>query len=281
MSLLEKEDFDIGGSIFWIVTILIALSGLVYFMIWSFHNNSVKGAIVSIIFIGMIISGILLSRMKVFDWASWGDNALSFTLGFWIWIAIGSLFSTQSILSVSQNHLFATISSELPQFVEFITNIFIVPIAEELFWMVGIPFALITIFRQLGKQYDIWNNVYLQMAIIIFVGSTTFAFFHVGKLFIGFIIASMIFRTIMIVLIYGEYNFDILKGVNLVAGFSVGAHIGNNLIDYGFSKAWIVLKSELVVMIIILLFFGALFITALNRMLEVIVGKRKNLEDMN
>jgi len=278
--LLDFDDINIGGSIFWILIILLGFSGLVYLLIWSLHHENIKGIAVGVIFMGMITAGILLSRLKVFDWASWGDNALSFTIGFGLWILLNSLFGQQSVLSVSQNGLFSTIASELPQFVNLISNVFMIPIVEELFWMVGMPFALISIMKAIGKKYEIWDNPYLQTFILVIILSTTFAFFHVGKLFVPFIIASMIFRTIMVVMVYGEYEFDLLKGINLVAGFSIGAHISNNLIEYGISKAWIVLQDQLVVTIIIVVFFGAMFLTALNRVLGFILGSRPSLEDL-
>jgi len=274
-----KEDINIGGSIFWISMILISLVGLMYLLIWSFHNNSVKGAVVSLIFFGMIVSGILLSRLKVFDMASWGDNSLSFTFGFFVWTVFGKLFGKQSVLSVTQNHLLATIAAELPQFIEFIFDNFIIPISEELFWMIGIPFALLSIMRQVGKKWSLFENEIFQIVILVLVGAASFAVFHVGKAHIAFMIGAILFRTIMIVLIYGEYQFDLLKGVNLVAGFSVGAHIANNLTDTGFAKAWIILKSEWVVAVIILAFFAIIFLSALERILRFAFGGQPTLED--
>jgi len=276
---MEKEDFNIGGSIFWILLILISLMGLSYLMLWSFHNNSVRGAVIGTIFITMIISGILLSRSKVFDMSSWTDNALSFTLGFGIWALLGSIFSSQSTVSFSlqQNHLFATIASELPIFTEMIINNFIVPISEELFWMIGIPFALISIMNQIGKRYEIFKNDFLQMGIIIVIAGSTFAAFHIGKAFIAFIIAAIIFRTILIVMVYGDYKFNFLKGINIVVGFAVGAHIANNILDTGFKKTWLVLTTNIPVTIIILVFFGFILFSAIERVIMLVRGKDNNL----
>ena len=274
-----KEDINIGGSAFWILLILISLMGLSYLMLWSFHNNSVKGAIISTIFMTMIISGILLSRSKIFDMNSWSDNALSFTIGFGLWAILGTLFTRQSMLSVSipKNYLFATISSELPVFTEMIINNFIVPISEELFWMIGIPFALISIMSAFGKKYEFMNNDILQIIVVIIIGSSTFAIFHIGKYFIAFIISAIIFRTIMIIMVIGDYKFDLLKGINLVAGFSVGAHMSNNIMDTGFSKTWLILTQSIPVTVIVTIFFGVIFLTAINRVLVFVVGKDDNL----
>ncbi len=274
------DKYNIGGSAFWILFILLGLGGLLYLMVWSFHNDSVKGIALSIIFFAMIIAGVSLSRLKIFDEYSWGTNSLSFSLGFFAWLIIGNLFGKQSVLSLTENNLFATVSSELPQFVEMITTVFIIPIAEELFWMVGIPFALISIMTALGKQYPIWSNKILQMVVVIIISSGTFAIFHVGKVHTLFMISAIIFRTIMIVLIYGDEEFNILKGVNLVVAFSLGSHIANNMINFGVSKTWLILRQELLVTFLIVGLFLAIFLTAIDRILGFIMGKKSTLEDI-
>lgn len=278
----DKEDINIGGSVFWIALILISLMGLSYLMIWSFHNNSVKGAIISTIFITMITSGMLLSKSKIFDMNSWSDNALSFTLGFGIWSFLGTLFrgSASTIgATIPKNHLFATISSELPVFTEMIVNNFIVPIAEELFWMIGIPFALISIMKSVGKKYEMFNNEILQLVVVVIVTSSTFAMFHIGKAFISFIISAIIFRTILIVLVYGDYEFNMIRGFNLVAGFGVGSHMANNILDSGFKKSWLILQTNIPVTIIIVLFFGIVFLSSFNRILVAINKKVGFMEE--
>ena len=182
-------------------------------------------------------------------------------------------------MDFSQNYLFAAISSELPQLLEVIFNVFIIPISEEIFWMIGIPFSLISIMNVIGKKMEFWKNPYVQMVVVIIISSVTFAIFHIGKAFIGFIIAAMIFRTIMIVMVYGEYKFNILKGVNLVAGFAVGAHIANNLIDTGIKKTWLVLSTSIPVLMIVIVLFGFMFFSAIERILKYATGRAKSLED--
>ena len=225
--------------------------------------------------------------MKVFDYASWGDNALSFTLGFWLFFLLGSIFSSQSTISsvstvVPQNYLMATLSSKLPIFVELVLNNFIIPIAEEMFWMIGLPFALFSVMDNLGKweKIEFFKNRVFQIIVVILVCSISFAYFHIGKLLLGFIISSIIFRTILIGLVYGDMKFDIIKGVNLVAGFGVGSHMANNILDRGVANTWTVIsQNSIVVTIIIVGFLGLIFITAINRILEFFFGDRKDLQD--
>lgn len=273
---MNKDEINIGGSSFWILLTLVAISSLVFLLIWSFFENSIRGAVVSIIFLGMILASSILSRLKVFDFNSWGDNTLSFTIGFWLWIGVGSFFGTQSVLSVSSNQLFATISGELPQLVDFVVNTFLVPIAEELFWIVALPFAIISMLNNAGNRVSFFKNGVLQIIITVLIGATTFAFFHVGNVaFVAFIISAMIFRTLMVVLIYGEQKYDIIKGVNLVAGFAVGAHIANNLSNFGINKAILLLQENfLPVGLIVYALMILLFLSGIERLISLIAGKK-------
>ena len=271
----DKDRIIIGGSIFWVFIILVSLMGLSYLGIWAYQNDSVKGATISFIFFAMIITGIVLSKFEIFNIGTWSENCLSFTLGFGIWMAFGLFMGTQSVLSVSQNQYFSAISSELPQLLDFLTTIFVIPISEELFWMIAIPFSLFTIFNLLGKKYPIFSNNILQIFLISIVSGVTFAAFHVGKLIINFLLAAYIFRTIMIVLVYGDQKYDIIKKINLVVAFSLGAHIGNNLINYGFVKGNLILFDNFAAVgWMIYLLFLVIFISGFNKLLEIIFAKK-------
>jgi len=272
---MDSDEINIGGSSYWIFITLVSITTLVFLLLWSFHNNSVKGVVVSLIFLTMIIVSILFSRLKIFDMSSWGDNALSFTLGFGIWAIVGLFLQSngQSIISFGDNNLFATIASELPQLMEFSVNVFLVPIAEEMFWMIGLPFALITIMHITGKRFSLFSKAWFQILVVAAIGGITFAMFHVGKWFVGFIISAIIFRTVMIVLVYGEHKYDILKGINVVAAFSVGAHIANNMSTVGLSQSWLIISSNFwPVGLLIILFMALMLLSGLERLISLIAG---------
>lgn len=279
---INNKEINIGGSIFWIMLVLLGLMSLIFLLIWSFFNNSIQGAIVAIIFSVMIIAGVLLSRLKVFDLASWGDNTLAFTIGFLIYMVVGGLFSEQSI--IGENYLFATLSTTLPQIIDLTINVFLVPIAEELVWMIGLPFSLLSIMNAMAKnkRLSVFGIGWVQIAIIIIIGSTTFAIFHQGKLLTVFVIASIIFRSILIFLVYGDRKYDIIKGVNLVAGFAVGAHMANNLVYRGIGNTWLIIQSNFwPVGFIIVLFFAIMFLSAIEKTVRLIAGNpEKNQADV-
>lgn len=273
----DKTFEQLGGSAFWILIILISLMGLSFLGIWAFHANSIKGVAISAIFFGMIVSGILLSKFEIFNSGTWSQNCLSFTLGYLIYLPIGALQSSKSVLSITQNALFATIASELPQFLEFVVNTFIIPIAEEVFWMVGIPFSIMSIMNIAGMKYPIFKNFWVQFIVITVVSGVTFAAFHVGKLLFGFLIAAFVFRGIMIFAAIGDQKKDLIPFVTLVPAFAVGAHVGNNWGDYGFSKGLSLIFQNLDLGWFIIMLLVIIFLSAINQIIIAILKILKKL----
>lgn len=259
-----------GGVIFWLSILLLSLGGALYLAIWAFFAENSPVSIISQIFLIMmligIVSVILAVMFKGIDFISSGtfsENALSFTLGFIIWSSIVSFAggSQNSILSVGQNNLFASIASQLPQSIEFLFNTFIIPVAEESFWIIAIPFVVILIMDYIGNSFSIAKNPVIQIITVAVIGGLTFAVFHVGKLFLAFIIAAIIFRSLIVVGVYGDLKLDIIPGIKLLPAFAVGAHIGNNWADYGllngigmlnanfFTYGWIIYSALLIILI--------------------------------
>lgn len=231
---------------------------------WSFHNESIRGAVIASLFIGMILTGIVFALFnygtKSFDFGDWGENSLSFALGFILWLFIAA--SPQNILSITQNSLFSSISTELPRFTEFILGSLVIPIAEEIFWMIGIPFAIIGTMNIIGKKYKIASNVWLQLLIITIITGVTFAIFHVGKYLILFLIAAFIFRTIMVWTVIADQEINWLKPLKLVPSFTVGAHIANNWSAFGLLNGFQILIENGIVGWLIIGFLVLIFISA-------------------
>lgn len=265
MGEFDIRDLSIGSSAFWILMTLVSLSGLIYLMIQAFHQESIRLSVIAMIFAVIILSGIVLSRLQVFDLGGWRQNCLSFAIGFIFWGVLGTVLNSSGMsLILEKNYLFASVSSQLPLYTEFILNAFIIPIAEEMFWMVGLPFALISIMRTIGKEWEIFQNALVQMAVVITVASITFGVFHVGKLTFAFLLASMIFRTIMILTVYGDYYFNWIKFAPIVASFSIGSHIANNWLTEGWSNSFLILQTNLVVSGFIFLYLGIIFLSAIE-----------------
>jgi len=280
----ETATKDLGGSIFWILIIMLSLGGLTFLALWAYFNNSVKGAIMAFIFFAMVVSGILLSKFEIFNAGTWSQSCFAFVLGNILWLIIGGSkqsVASLSLLSVSKNSLLATIASELPEILEFVMNAFVIPIAEETFWLIGIPFATITMLNvaSKGKVFGIdlsfLKNIIVQIIIIALITGISFAGFHIGKLFIAFLIAAFIFRTIMIVLVVGDTKFGLIPGLSLVPAFAIGAHIGNNWGSEGFVRGISLLAGNFwPIGLIVFVLLAAIYLSALNQIVLWVIGAK-------
>lgn len=261
----EHNNFKIGDSAFWVFVILINLIGMTYLSIWSYHNDSLQGALLSFLFFAMIVSSILLSRFKVFDMGTWGENSFSFTAGMFIWMGFAYFFGQGRGLSVAENQLYATIAGDLPEVLNFVMNVIVVPISEELFWMVGLPFGILTIMFIFGKNYPILNNPWVQIFVISVVGGITFAVFHVANLILPFLISAFIFRSALTVFVWGDKLTNFIKPAKIIVSFAVGAHIGNNMMAYGIGNSIMRIQENFMTIgWLVAVFFGVIFLSAIN-----------------
>ena len=294
----KNKDITLGSSSFWITLILLSFIWLFYLVIWSFQNDNVRGTILFTVFFGMIIAGIILSRFKMFNMGSWSENSLAFTIGFVFWGLIQGFqpaqaqataeMSATALFSLTQNQLFATIAGQLPQYIEVLMSGFVIPVAEEIFWMFAIPYGLFSALNAASKRkINLFGNkqslsflkqTWLQILIVIAVGSLTFAYFHVGReAFIAFIIGAIIFRSIMVGVVYTEKAYDWLRNLEIFVSFAVGAHIVNNLLaGGGIGLAMDIFKSQnIVVYLTIWALAIAIAIGALDEIIGLISGEKK------
>lgn len=264
------EPKSIGGSVFWIVLLLIAIMSLSLLGFWGYQNQNIRVITIAMMYAVMILFAIAFAYKQIFDLGSWVGNSVSFSLGFLIWIGAGTLFGKQSFLTLSTNHLVQGIVGVLPQFIENILQVILVPIAEELFWMFGLSFGLFTILNIMGKKNKIFKNSFLQLSIIAVIGGLTFAIFHIGSWALtSFLIGAFIFRAVMIVFVYGEQKYDWVRKITFLPSFAIGSHIANNLIQTGIGNFFVVINSNFFPFgLIIYLFFGIIFISAIIGMVE-------------
>ena len=269
----QSVNFDLGGSIFWMLMILISLVSLVYFALWSYHNESIKGAVISVVYFMMIVSGVLLSKFEIFNFGSWSSDSLSFVIAFIPYFFVGMKAATNStlaILSLERSYLFSTIVSELPTHIEYVLDMFLIPIAEDVFWVVGLPFVLFTVFEQFGKMWKPFDNKVIHFILVLLICGVSFAGFHIGRSVFSYLVAAFIFRTFTIGIVYADIMFDVFKNFRLVAAASLGAHIGNNIGSViarnGFSNVMGSINQNLFPMnIVIFIFFGLLLLSAFNQ----------------
>jgi len=263
-----------AGSLFWLTFISLSMMGLMYLGVWSFHNNNVKGLAISSIFAIMILFSVVISKFEIFKASGgWKVSCLSFLIGFSAWFTAGyfSQKASMSLLSVGKSGLFAQISSELPRFWSFVLDTIFIPTAEETLWLIGLPFALIWGMNIVGAKWAIFSNKAVQLIFIVLISGLSFAFFHVGKLLIAFMIAAFIFRGVMIVLLYGDAWFNIIPSLSIVPAFMVGAHIGNNWATEGLWSGIKILATSPVGWFILFLLL-IIVVSALDLLFEKLFG---------
>jgi len=271
MESTKNPTYNIGTSIFWILIMMIALSGMVFLCFWAYQNNSVQASILGFMFTFMIFTGIIYSKFEIFSIGTWKENSSSFTLGFLVWSGIGFFTSLKSVLSTPPNQLFSTVSGEMPQLLNYLMTVYVIPISEELFWVVALPYVVFSILDQLGKTWKLASNFIFQLVILVIIAGVSFATFHIAKLNWGFLISAFIFRGIMIAVPWADMKIDAFKNTKLIISFALGAHIANNMFAYGFSEgATLLLTNFFTVGWIVIVLFAVIFLTALNNLIEVL-----------
>lgn len=123
----------------------------------------------------------------------------------------------------------------------FITTI-AAPLAEEMIFLLVVPLAVLgfadALSKGLGVKFLANTNVKLVSAIL--VSSVAFLFFHVGLTEnSSFVWALLIFRALLIAIIYGDLLFDWVPYVTLGVMAAVGFHIGNNVAATGGWLLWL------------------------------------------
>jgi len=271
METTKQPTYNIGTSIFWILILTIAFSGMTYLSIWSYHNNSVQGIILAVMFVTMIIFGIIFSKFEIFSLGTWKENSTSFTIGFLIWGAIGAFQSLKSVLATQPNQLFSTVSGDMPQLLNYLMTVYVIPISEELFWVVALPYVVFSILDQIGKTWKLASNFVFQMVILVIIGGASFGAFHIAKLNWAFLISAFIFRGVMLIVPWSDMKANVFKHTKLIVSFALGAHIGNNMMAYGFAEGFTLLTTNFfTVGWIVILLFIVIFLSALNNLIEVV-----------
>jgi hypothetical protein len=226
-------------------------------------TNSNLGFGISIFFFSMIVGSLILILFfvgkNVFESGD-KDFSLSttfFFIGFVLMFIIGSIQSKLqfSIFSVGKSNLLSLLSSQLSSSEDFILNVFNVPVAEELLWLIAIPFLIIVLLNTIGVK-----NKWVQFGIIIAVSSVSFALFHVGKIFLTFLISAFVFRTVLLFLYVGDGLLNTITWADIGASLALGIHVGNNWATYGFWNG-ISLLLDSVWGIILLVIFGVFMVS--------------------
>lgn len=268
-----KDNIPMTGSVLTSLFILISLAVTTWLSIYAFQERNVLILAVSVVMLAITISGAFLGRDELLKKVDFRDESVVFCLGFLVWLLI-STSQSMSALSVGSSYLYNTIAGDLPLSLEFVVNSFLIPISEEIFWIIGLPYTIIAIMNNLGQYYKIFSNKIFQFIMVLAIAGTTFVIFHVGKLFWAFVIAAFVFRSIMITFVVGDNKFGWIPFFTMVPAFAIGAHIGNNWGAFGFVRGLEVLFTNPIIGIPALLLLGLIFFFGFSRLFGMIRGNK-------
>lgn len=276
MGIVGRGGEKIDASPFWLLFSLLNLSGLIYLALWGRANMSFQAIIVFVIFAIMFLVSIVASFFDLF----FVKNSFSQACMWWftggiIWYALGSLSSlggSKNILSTvspGQADLLATISGDLPLFWSWFINNVVAPVNEEAFWGIGLPVGLMIIMDGIGEEYPIFRHPFLQFIIIITVSALSFAIFHVNNIVLLFLISAIFFRTLVMVIYWGDRSYNLIPDVAVFPAFMLGAHMGNNIAKSGGITNAVSMMARNPWGWIVGLILGFCIYVALDRMIEI------------
>ena len=241
----------VGGMVFHILLLLIGIIPLFYLMVWGYQLTNMKAVVASILFFSFIIFfyTIFGFRELYISHSTFRQTSFSYVLGLVLAVVFGWIgrHFTFSLFTIPKQYLLSQISSQLPRFWEKIVNVDAASYSEEMLFLFALPALLAIIFTFIGKQaeksknpifknFRFFKSPFFFIPMVVLVVAPTFAGFHVGNLqLITFIISAIIFRSLLLVLVYGEkFSHDkFIPFISLVPAFGIGYHRGNNIMATG------------------------------------------------
>lgn len=236
---------------FWLIFILISIIGLFYLQLFGFYENNFRAITVGGIFIMMLaISLIIIGKPLFTAKETFPQMCVSFWLGFGLWGAISWIAQLQpksifAFFSIEPQAMLSSVAQQMPMFWNFFVTVWTASFIEEAFFLLTIPVLIFLVMNQLGKFVSVLGNKVLQMTLVIIISSLTFAFFHTGQvMFIGFVIAAIVFRGIQLGLYWGDAFWDVIPFTAILASFATAAHLINNWMAFGFMNGLNIMFSE-------------------------------------
>lgn len=238
----------LGIPPFYLMLVVLVFMGLSYIMLLGLPTDNPGLIIFSLIFGFLAVTSTLLfSNALSKTEETFTTSAQGLLIGFVAWfsfLSLKNIFPVFSFFTVQSQSTLSTIQGAIPPFYEFFASVIWAPIIEEFFWAIALPIVIFAFLGNISKEFPIFKNAIMQFFIVLFICGLTFASFHTSATLIGFYIAATIFRTIQIVLMYGDQKYDIIKGYTITYTFLIGTHMSNNLHVYGVGKAYNILLSE-------------------------------------
>lgn len=278
-----------GGQAFWIGWLLVALIPLAWLSNWGYQNGSLAAFAISVIFLLLII---ITLALKLFTklWqpnesedgstktTTFSQQSLSAVLGglFGILIIKLSQWTTFSLLALPRQEVLAALGGNLPLFWNKFVNVIGASFAEEMFFLVALPFLIFMILEWVGSVFSPAKNPWFQILVVSVIVGPLFAWFHVGSAgVVAFLIAAAIFRIVNIVFVHGDRLLNIVPFASLTISFSFFMHMFNNIWALGGFGEFLSVMATQPVGWVVIAFLSVTFIAALNQIRVIITGKNR------
>lgn len=271
------------ASIYWYAMSLVILA-LIYFSVQSaqlsqqglvqeagFLNSASTAFGIAILFGGLIIIAQALGLLRAVNILGTGQHteiaaAVGAIIGLVAWGIL--TFSGQSILPFltlpPQFSPFAVATQPLNDWVKAFTVDMAAPIAEEFLFLIGLPTVIYSMLLVGSRvlKFGLFGHPIVLALITIAIDAPLFAYFHVANQGIfPLLLVSMAFRTVMLAVVFNRFT-HFIPLLDVVATFSIFAHIANNINSTGGITAFIttmLFKAPGIVELIIG-FFAVLFL---------------------
>jgi len=241
---MEDINFNKGAVVWWMIVLGLTLISLMYLMVWGYQNSNMKAVIVALIFVLFIVIPITFEMFKflVPGRSSFGGTALSYVIGLVVSSFIGVMSVTRptesvfSLFTVQKQYLLSEISAQLPLFWSKFTDIWGASTGEELIFLITLPvilFGMLTFIAN-SSRLTFLKNAWVQIIIVMLIDAPLFYYFHVGNVgIITFMIAAIIFRCVILGIVWGDMKEDLVPYLLIGPAFAIGLHQGNNIMTTG------------------------------------------------
>lgn len=253
------------------------------FLLFLFIIPFVYVIMVSVGLVNIGLRDVSKSRNKNFD------SAIAFFVGFFSWalvVGITNSFSFLSILQLPLSNVSLAVTGIIPEFWNYFIVTIVAPIAEETIFLSAIPLFIFALLLAVFKEFGLKAKglfAVLQIVLVVLITAPLFAYFHVGsQALFGFVLSAVVFRSILIVLVWSDIKFNTLSFFDATLMFGIGVHIANNIVSLGGFEKWFgvffggLLSGEPVVVIVSLMVFGLFglpFLFVFNRFFGKKVGR--------
>jgi hypothetical protein len=231
----KSGDQSLFGT-FWMIEIVVMIAIPMLYMMNKatiVTDNPLMIAVGVLVMFFAFIGAVFLREFKVRN-VTFGLQCFAYWLGAviaTILLNVTNAFdatSKLSFLSMGPMHIMQSIRGSLSVFEDMWITTQAIPPAEELFFLIVIPMTIMlgldTLSRQ-SKSLSILGSPMVQILLAIPPTALMFAYIHVGMAAsMAFFMSAVVFRSIAVLVVYGDLKMNLIPVAMIVPAFMVGLH---------------------------------------------------------